>query len=100
MTASSIFFKLAECKESGVDIDTNHLLGNHAPYASMQAVDAKGEHSESIDFPKIIPKSPLNAGGRNYFQVEAEISWNHLNLNIYPDSGVACLRLFGHLSTE
>jgi len=98
MTASSIFFKLAECKESGVDIDTNHFLGNHAPYASMQAVNAKSELSESVDLPEIIPKSPLNAGGRNYFQVEAENSWNHLN--IYPDGGVACLRLFGHLSTE
>jgi allantoicase len=81
-----------------VDIDTNHFLGNHPPFASLDAVCL------TIDFPKdaetlswtpILEKSPLNPGSQNFFQISSEQSWTHVRLNIFPDGGVARLRLYG-----
>ena len=53
----------------GVDIDTNHFLGNHPPHASIEAVNVQGELPESVDWTEIIAKSPLDPGNHNYFEV-------------------------------
>ncbi len=84
----------------GVDIDTNHFLGNHPPYASLEAChapdDATGESLTSAsDWQTILTKSPLKPGSQNLFAVASEKRWTHLRLNIFPDGGVARLRVFG-----
>jgi len=84
----------------GVDIDTNHFLGNHPPHASIQAVNVKGDLPESVDWTEIVPKSPLNPGDHNYFEVRDENSWTHLRLNIFPDGGVARLKVYGRVAKD
>ena len=52
-------------KIKGVDIDTNHFLGNHPPYASMDACYVEpdtGIDEEKLKWIEILPKSPLKAG--------------------------------------
>jgi len=82
----------------GVDIDTNHFLGNHPPYASLDAcfLEKEPENLETIEWQEILAKSPLNPGSQNLFAVINEGKpWTHLRLNIYPDGGVARLRVYG-----
>ncbi|CAN5620021.1 allantoicase [soil metagenome] len=83
----------------GLDIDTNHFLGNHPPYASVDGYQHK-EKDKVIDFDKIkwtelLPKSPLAPGSQNLFPVSNPDFWTHLRLNIYPDGGVARFRVYG-----
>ncbi len=86
----------------GVDIDTNHFLGNHPPYASIEAcyseTDISLEQVDKLEWTEILTKSPLNAGSQNLFAVnENNKPWTHLRLNIYPDGGVARLKVYGNI---
>jgi len=85
---------------SGFDIDTSHFLGNHPPYASIDACSAPpGTPPEKLRdktlWTRILRQSPLQAGAHNYFACRKRGPWTHLRLNIYPDGGVARLRVFG-----
>ena len=110
----------------GVDIDTNHFLGNHPPFASIEACyeplavshklqAVNGESSltqnqqtnsktdpsvfglENAVWTEILPKSPLNPGSQNFYALENRQTWTHIRLNIYPDGGVARLKVYGEV---
>jgi len=79
----------------GVDIDTNHFLGNNPAFASIDAaMSAQGEWTE------ILPRSPLNPGAQNLFAISSRTPWTHVRLNIYPDGGVARFRVYGDVHKE
>jgi len=82
----------------GVDIDTSHFLGNHPPYASLEGAalgDEREVSFESGDWESLLPRVPLAPGSHNLFPVLNTGRWTHVRLNIYPDGGVARLRIFG-----
>jgi allantoicase len=81
-----------------VDIDTNHFLGNHPPFASLDAVCLTNElpkEVEGLSWTPVLAKSPLNPGSQNLFAIAGDETWTHLRLNIFPDGGVARLRVYG-----
>lgn len=82
-----------------VDIDTNHFLGNHPPFASLEATraprDADVATLEAATWEEILPQSPLRPGSQNLFTIAAAAAYSHLRLRIYPDGGVARLKVWG-----
>lgn len=84
-----------------VDIDTNHFLGNHPPFASLDSLNTSGafptdEHAiEGLPWNLILQKSPLNPGSQNLFTITDGNLSTHVRLNIFPDGGVARLRVYG-----
>ena len=81
-----------------VDIDTNHFLGNHPPFASLDAVcltNGLPKEIEALPWTAILDKSPLNPGSQNLFAITSDETWTHVRLNIFPDGGVARLRVYG-----
>ena len=88
----------------GVDIDTNHFLGNFPDYASVDALAVEGSPSpESLvdaAWTRILPQLKLQGGTRNLFPVLDERRWTHLRLNIYPDGGVARFRVHGEVRPD
>ncbi len=83
----------------GVDIDTNHFLGNHPPHASLEAACVTGSPNEK-DWIEILPKSPLDPGSQNLYEIASEAEWTHLRLHIYPDGGVARLKVYGEVKPD
>jgi len=84
----------------GFDVDTNFFLGNHPPFASIEGLLSTQRLGPRDDFntlkwKELLPKSALKAGARNFFTVSNEETWNYLRLNIFPDGGVARLKVFG-----
>jgi allantoicase len=80
----------------GVDIDTNHFLGNHPPFAALDAARAGyGADPLAIEWTEILPRSPLAAGSQNLFAIAAGDTFDHVRLRIYPDGGVARLKVWG-----
>ncbi len=85
----------------GLDIDTNHFLGNHAPYASVEAACVKpGESLDEAAWEEVLEQSALHAGSQNLFSVQSDRVVTHVRLNIFPDGGVARLRVFGEVKTS
>jgi allantoicase len=88
----------------GIDIDTNHFLGNHPPYASVEACsiieipDTEKYLSGKIAWTELLPKSPLCAGSQNLYSVSSSNEWSYVKLNIFPDGGVARFRVFGDVA--
>lgn len=84
----------------GVDIDTNYFLGNHPPHASLEAVNMHGKaigDYEDLAWIEILPKSSLEPGSQNLFDIEDRNVYTHLRLNIFPDGGVARLKVYGQV---
>ncbi len=86
----------------GLDIDTNFFLGNHPPFASVEACNAQNAtveelQSSKVNWVEILPKSPLNPGSQNFYEINNSEIWTHLRLNIYPDGGVARLKVYGEV---
>lgn len=87
-------------KIHGVDIDTNHFLGNHPPHASIEGVNTMTSNVrelETAEWQEILPISSLEPGSHNYFEIADRDIYTHLRLNIYPDGGVARLKVYGEV---
>lgn len=88
-------------KIKGFDIDTNFFLGNHPPHASVEAVylqDADPVKDwEDIAWKEILPQSHLDAGSQNFYESCSDEVFTHVRLHIYPDGGVARLRVYGEV---
>ena len=84
----------------GVDIDTAFFLGNHPPYASIEGCNVDpGTDVEAlrttVEWTEIVPSMPLQRGSHNLQAVSHLGVWTHVRLRIYPDGGVARLRIWG-----
>ncbi len=83
-----------------VDIDTSHFTGNYPPAASLDACLCDGEPDQNSQWVELIPASPLGGNSHHPLPVQDERTWSHLRLNIYPDGGVARLRVYGRVRTD
>lgn len=85
----------------GVDIDTNHFLGNHPPFASLEGVLApRGSGLPALaelSWTQLLPQAPLRPGSQNLFVSCSHEPVSHVRLNLFPDGGVARLRVYGRV---
>jgi len=82
-----------------VVIDTAYFTGNYAPEASLEACVMNG-HPAVADlvaaaWEPVVPRSVLAGDTANRFEVTEPRRWTHVRLAIYPDGGVARLRVLG-----
>jgi allantoicase len=81
----------------GVIVDTSWFTGNFPPFASVDAcaIDDYPGPEEITGWETIVPKSPLRGNTRNEFDISELRRYTHVRLTIYPDGGVARLRVHG-----
>lgn len=79
----------------GADVDTNHFLGNHPPFAALDAAKVGEGDPAAAEWTEVLPRSPLRAGSQNLFALTDPGTFDHVRLRIYPDGGVARLRIYG-----
>ncbi len=80
----------------GVDIDTRFFTGNHPPAASLDGCFcAEGDPDDSTSWSEVLAAVGLQGDSHHYHPIDDERPWTHLRLNIYPDGGIARLRLYG-----
>jgi len=86
-----------------VVLDTSFFRGNFPEHASLEACALDGAPSPqqldsvSVQWTEVLPKSPLRGDAKIVFPVEAPGRYTHLRLKIYPDGGVARLRVHGEV---
>ena len=83
----------------GFDVDTRHFTGNYPPQVSIDAcvsdADVPGEGWEEI-----LPRTDISGDTQNFLDVRNDTLFTHVRLNIYPDGGVARLRVFGEIRAD
>jgi allantoicase len=84
----------------GVVVDTSFFRGNYPESCSIDGAIVEGlpdpeTIASSPDWVEILPRSPLQGDSRNEFPVNIATPFTHLRLNIFPDGGVARLRVHG-----
>jgi allantoicase len=79
-----------------VDVDTSHFLGNFPEHCSLDGASVAGDPVEK-DWKPLLVKVRLAGGGHNVFDVQQAGKLTHVRLNIFPDGGVARLRLYGEV---
>jgi allantoicase len=83
----------------GVVVDTAWFKGNFPPRASVEACGVDGHPSpaelEAAEWTEIVPRSPLGGDAAHPFDVDVRRRFTHVRLNIFPDGGVARLRVHG-----
>jgi allantoicase len=88
----------------GFDIDTNHFIGNYPEHASIEACDLRGAATKAAlakaPWVAVLPKSALEPGSRNLFAMTDPRPFTHVRLNIYPDGGIARLRVHGYVEVD
>jgi len=79
----------------GVDIDTSFFTGNYPPTASLDACVSEREPDQKSVWTEILPTVSLGPSAHHFHRISNAKAWTHLRLNIYPDGGVARLRVYG-----
>jgi allantoicase len=79
----------------GVDIDTSHFTGNYPPAASLDACYSYDGNTETAEWVEILPSVSLQGNSHHYHEITNNGTFSHVRLNIYPDGGVARLRIYG-----
>jgi len=85
----------------GVVVDTSHFKGNYPAQCSLEASaverGAKLEQLQSAEWVEVLPPSDLKGDAQNPFALHSSRRFTHLRLNIFPDGGVARLRVYGEV---
>ena len=81
----------------GVVVDTSYFRGNYPEACAIEAAVAEaGTPPEAIEgWTELLPRVALEGNAKNSFPVDAPFRVTHLRLRIYPDGGVARLRVHG-----
>ena len=83
----------------GVVVDTSHFTGNYPPEASVDGTwarpDATADELAACTWVPVLERSALQGDSRNAFEVAPGRRLSHVRLRIYPDGGVARLRVHG-----
>jgi allantoicase len=88
----------------GVIVDTAFFRGNYPESCSIEGtsmrVDAPIDALLDAEWREILPRSPLQGDSENVFEIERSDALTHLRFNIFPDGGVARLRVHGEVVPE
>ncbi|WP_229069848.1 allantoicase [Actinoplanes sp. DH11] len=85
----------------GVDVDTAFFTGNYPPHASVEGAALPGhpgpDELAAAEWTELVPRSALRGDSHNLFAVADRRRWTHVRLRIFPDGGVARLRVHGEV---
>lgn len=77
-----------------LEIDTRHFTGNYPMAASLEYCHVDSEPGEQ-DWRSLLPVTSLQGDHRHPIELPEPVLCSHLRLHIYPDGGIARLRVYG-----
>lgn len=79
-----------------IELDTTHFKGNYPDGASLEGTD--GSPDPGAQWREFLPRAKLSANKRHTFKAKEQFPVRFVRLSMYPDGGIARLRLFGRLA--
>ncbi len=90
----------------GVLVDTSYFRGNYPSHCSLEACAIEGHSdveqllNDATRWTEVLPKVELQGDARNSFALQPTTRVTHLRFKIYPDGGVARLRVYGEVQPD
>ncbi len=98
----------------GVNVDTAHFNGNQPEWCTVEAAEivernragGKGmsrANWKKVEWVELVPRTALRPSSEHFIAVYAELTerrFTHVRLNIFPDGGVARLRVHGEVMAD
>jgi allantoicase len=82
-----------------VELDTDYFKGNAPGSVMLEACDIGAISGKfdagKVEWRKLVDETPVQPHTWHHFEIANPHPATHVRLNIYPDGGVARLRLFG-----
>lgn len=95
-----------------IDVDTNHFRGNAPEKISLEACYSTKDNVDinTLQWETIVPETAVSPHSQNIIKINPSLLpdrknelasnespgyWSHIRLNIFPDGGVARLRVYG-----
>ena len=82
----------------GFDVDTSHFTGNYPPAVSIEACVSETDDVAALqaaEWTEILPATPMGPNSHHLLECASTAAWTHLRVNMYPDGGIARLRVYG-----
>jgi allantoicase len=84
---------------AGFEIDTSHFTGNYPPGAEIEICNSDEDvPGEDAGWVRATDRLALNGDDRIYVPIDHAEPVTHVRLHIYPDGGVARLRVWGRVA--
>src|SRR5713101_6111760 len=88
----------------GVDVDTAYFKGNYPEACAIDVCDlpgpATGDDLARVSWREVLARTPLTGHSHNLLAIEPAPKATHLRLRIFPDGGVARLRVHGDVMAD
>ncbi len=87
----------------GIVADTSFFRGNYPEHCSLEGAvftnlpTEQELTSEAVTWVPLLPQMPLSGDSQNPFAIQYDERVTHLRFMIYPDGGVARLRVYGEV---
>ncbi len=86
---------------AGFEIDTSHFTGNYPPGAEVEiCVSSEAVPGDDAGWIKVTPRLDLKGDDRIWAPLQHAAPATHVRLHIYPDGGVARLRVWGRVDPD
>jgi allantoicase len=93
-----IILKLGKSgKIKKVDVDTSHFNGNQPSMVSIEGVNSNSDKINHLKWQPLLSKKKTKANSHHYFSINSKKVFTHIKFNIFPDGGVARLKLYGSI---
>jgi allantoicase len=86
---------------AGFEIDTRHFTGNYPPAAELEVCGSDAAvPGDDAGWVKVTPRLELRGDDRQWVAIEHGPPVTHVRLHIFPDGGVARLRVWGRVEPD
>jgi allantoicase len=87
---------------AGFEIDTRHFTGNHPPAAMLDVAGGADAPpaNDSAAWTPVTPRLELKGNDRIFVPIDHATTVRCVRLHIYPDGGVARLRVWGRVAKD
>ena len=81
-----------------IDVDTSYFNGNQPAMVSIEGANSNLDKINQLKWQPLLLRKKIKANSHHYFTVSSKKIFTHIKFNIFPDGGVARLKLYGSIS--
>ena len=83
------------------ELDTSYFIGNAPGWASLRGLDGRtGSPDDPAAWTELLPRTRLQPDTRHLFRLPGTTEVSAVRLDVFPDGGMARVRLYGDLGAQ